>query len=91
MLPSLDDNVILGYSRWQRVEVGLSAGYRQGEAFFTMGNLKIVFPNVDGFGFTESVLAFFDQRRIYNNNGPQLGAKCVTSEPMSSSSGVVSI
>lgn len=76
-LPSLSDDVTLGYSSWRRIEI--LDHYTQGEVF-TVRELKNVFSNVDGVGFMKSMIAFFEQRRIYNNSGPKFGAAYVTKE-----------
>ena len=61
---------------WVRLE---GARNRKGTATFDINDLKQVFSNVDGIGFMKSMIAFFEQRRIYNDSGPKFGAKYVTS------------
>ena len=60
---------------WVRLE---GASNRKGIAAFDGNDLKQVFSNVDGVGFMKSMIAVFEQRRIYNDFGPKFGAKYVT-------------
>ena len=59
---------------WVRIE---GARHLKGSATFDLNDLKQVFSNVDGIGFMKSMIAFFEQRRIYNDAGPKFGAKYV--------------
>ena len=61
---------------WIRVE---GSTHTRGIANFDNNDLKQVFANTDGIGLMKSMIAFFEQRRIYANNGPKFGAKYATS------------
>ena len=43
-------------------------------------DLKQVLSNVDGIGFMQTMITFFEQRRINNYDGPENGAKYVTDD-----------
>ena len=49
-------------------------------ATFDADDVDRVFYNVDEIWFMKSMIAFFQQRRIYNNEGPRQGAKYLTDE-----------
>ena len=49
-------------------------GHTNGSASFDVNDLDRVFSNVTGIGFVSSMINFFEQRRIYNDSGPKLGA-----------------
>ena len=48
--------------------------HTNGSASFDVNDLDRVFSNVTGIGFVSSMITFFEQRRIYNDSGPKLGA-----------------
>ena len=72
---SLPDPKLAKYE-WVRINSGTST--TAGSATFDVSDLKRVFHNVDGVGFMKSMISFFEQRRIYANDGPKQGAKYVT-------------
>ena len=47
----------------------------KGVSNFDNDDLKKVLYNVDGVGFMKSMIAFFEQRRIYNDQGPKDGKR----------------
>ena len=71
IIGSEGDRVVLFKTKWIRVE---SSNNRILQASFDSEDLKQVFSNVDGIGFMKSMIAFFEQRRIYNESGPKFGA-----------------
>lgn len=56
--------------KWQRWK---ASAIHKGEAFFEMQEVKQVFEGINGVGFMKSVVNFFEQKRIYKDNGPHLG------------------
>ena len=69
---------ILAKYEWLRINGKSST--TKGVANFDGEDLKRVFHNVDGIGFMKSMMAFFQQRRIYNDNGPRQGATYLTDD-----------
>ena len=50
-------------------------GHTNGNAAFNVNDVEKVFSNVTGVGFVNSMITFFENRRIYNDFGPKFGAK----------------
>lgn len=77
-----DDDVstVLFKSKWLRMELGASMGHTTGDANFDSVDLKQVFSNVNEIRFMKSMIAFFEQRPIYNNGGPKFGSQYVTGD-----------
>ena len=71
-------NPILAKCEWVRVNDAHST--TKGVSNFDNNKLKEVLYNVDGVGFMKSMIAFFEQRRIYNNDGPKQGATYLTKD-----------
>ena len=82
-LPSLtstdpdDKKVTLAYYAWRRL---FGSGHNLGGTNFDTDDLKAVFHNVDGVGFMKSMIAYFQRQRIFDDYGPKLGAKYLTSD-----------
>ena len=73
--PENDVSVLFG-TWWVRIEGSKNT---KGSAKFDTNDLKQVFSNGDGIGFMKSMIAFFEQRRIYNDFGSKFGASYTTS------------
>ena len=71
-----NDVIVLFGTWWVRIEGSKNT---KGSAKFDTNDLKQVFSNVDGIGFMKSMIAFFEQRRIYNDFGSKFGASYTTS------------
>ena len=71
-------NPILAKCEW--VRVNSSDSTTKGVSNFDNNDLKKVMYNVDGVGFMKSMIAFFEQRRIYNDQGPKQGAHYLTND-----------
>ena len=50
-------------------------GHTNGNDNFNSDDLDRMFSNVTGVGFMNSMITFFDQRRIYNDSGPKFGGR----------------
>ena len=72
-------NPTLAKYEWIRINTRPSST-TAGVGTFDADDVDRVFYNVDGIGFMKSMMAFFQQRRIYNNDGPKQGASYVTSD-----------
>ena len=62
---------VLAKYEWLRIN-GLSSTTK-GVALFDVDDVKQLFYNMDGIGFMKSMIAFFQQQRIYNDGGPRQG------------------
>ena len=71
-------NPILAKCEWVRVNGDNTT--TKGVSNFDNNDLKKVLYNVDGVGFMKSMIAFFEQRRIYNDEGPKQGASYLTKD-----------
>ena len=65
-------------ARYEWIRINSVSSTTKGRAEFDSNELKKVMYNVNGIGFMKSMIAFFEQQRIYNNDGPKQGAKYVT-------------
>jgi len=73
-----EDNIILAFTLWQRMDNSTSNIYTTGSASFDTNDLKEVFYNVDGVGFMKSMIAYFERQRVYVKRGPKLGAQYIS-------------
>ena len=76
LVGSRGDRTILFKSKWIRVE---GSNHKTGLAHFDTVKVEQVVHDVDGIGFMKSMLTFFEQQRIYNDNGPKYGASYMKS------------
>ena len=67
-------------AKYEWIRINSASSTTAGVATFDADDVNRVFYNVDGIGFMKSMMAFFQQRRIYNNDGPRQGAKYVTDD-----------
>ena len=67
-------------AKYEWIRINGADSTTAGVATFDADDVDRVFYNVDGIGFMKSMIAFFQQRRIYNNDGPRQGAKYLTDD-----------
>ena len=65
-------------AKYEWIRINGPSSTTAGVATFDADDVDRVFYNVDGIGFMKSMIAFFQQRRIYNDGGPKQGAKYLT-------------
>ena len=71
-----DPNPVLARCEWVRINSASST--TKGATNFNADDLKKLMYNVNGIGFMKSMIAYFEQRRIYNDHGPKQGATYLT-------------
>ena len=67
-------------AKYEWIRINSASSTTAGVGTFDADDVDRVFDNVDGIGFMKSMIAFFQQRRIYNNDGPLQGAKYLTDQ-----------
>ena len=67
-------------AKYEWVRANGNGSTMTGGSYFDGEDFKRVFYNVDGVGFMKSMIAFFEQRRIYNDEGPKQGASYLSND-----------
>ena len=67
-------------AKYEWIRINSPSSTTAGVATFDADDVERVFYNVDGVGFMKSMMAFFQQRRIYNQDGPKQGATYLTTD-----------
>ena len=67
-------------AKYEWIRINGPSSTTAGVATFDADDVDRVFYNVDGIGFMKSMMAFFQQRRIYNQEGPKQGATYLTDD-----------
>ena len=73
-----DQSPVPSLARYEWVRINSTDSTTKGVSDFDANDLKKVMYNVNGIGFMKSMIAHFEQRRIYNNNGPRQGSTYLT-------------
>ena len=67
-------------AKYEWIRINGPSSTTAGVATFDADDVKQVFYNLGGIGFMKSMIAYFQQRCIYDNNGPREGATYATDD-----------